>query len=248
MSRTAALLIAHRGERIQAPENTIAGCRLAMEQGASGLEVDVRICGSGEIVLFHDLHLLKHFNRLQLVSLSSLKSLQSLRFNGSYKQPDRICTLEEFLEEFRHTVPINLDAKAHTIFNRAFAATLVKLIQRHGIHDQVWVSSFNPFLLRSLKSLDRRVRTGYLFQNPPRLHEWIDVLLSTDAWHPHHKNVTDYLMKKAARLHKEVYIWTVNRPEVLKKVQHYRYHGIITDVYFRNGSQPECLPSTAENR
>ena len=48
------LVIAHRGERVLAPENTIKACQLALDQGATGLEIDVRICGSGEIVLIHD--------------------------------------------------------------------------------------------------------------------------------------------------------------------------------------------------
>jgi hypothetical protein len=43
-SLTSPIIIAHRGERILSPENTISAGKLALEQGATGLEVDVRMC------------------------------------------------------------------------------------------------------------------------------------------------------------------------------------------------------------
>lgn len=47
-------LIAHRGESIDAPENTLAAFRLAWERGAVGIEGDFRLNGDGEIVCMHD--------------------------------------------------------------------------------------------------------------------------------------------------------------------------------------------------
>lgn len=52
--RTAPLLIAHRGESRDAPENTLAAVRLAWERGARAVEVDVRRCAGGELVVIHD--------------------------------------------------------------------------------------------------------------------------------------------------------------------------------------------------
>jgi len=47
-------LIAHRGESVDAPENTLAAFRLAWERGAVGIEGDFRLNGDGEIVCMHD--------------------------------------------------------------------------------------------------------------------------------------------------------------------------------------------------
>lgn len=233
------LIIAHRGERILSPENTITAGKLALQQGATGLEVDVRMCRSGEPVLLHDANLMKHFGKPKPVALCTLRELKALRFKkNNYAYPDQICTLEEFLEEFRGTVPLNLDAKSILPNPRHFAQTLVRLIDRFKIHDQVWISSFNPYLLRKIKKITPRVRTGYLFQNPPRLHELIEIFLSSDAWHPHYKNVNDAFIKKALKMKKEIYIWTVNEESILKKIERYDFNGIITDIFFRNAS---CL-------
>lgn len=48
------LVIAHRGARSVAPENTLAAARRAAELGADGWELDVQLTKDGELVLMHD--------------------------------------------------------------------------------------------------------------------------------------------------------------------------------------------------
>lgn len=49
-------LIAHRGCAARGPENTLAAIERALPH-VDGVEVDVRRCGSGELVVVHDAHL-----------------------------------------------------------------------------------------------------------------------------------------------------------------------------------------------
>lgn len=51
------LTVAHRGASAQAPENTLAALRLAIEQGADFVETDVRLTRDGIPVLLHDAEL-----------------------------------------------------------------------------------------------------------------------------------------------------------------------------------------------
>src|SRR5512142_2887541 len=48
------LVLGHRGASADAPENTLAAFRLAVAQGADGVELDVWRCASGEVVVIHD--------------------------------------------------------------------------------------------------------------------------------------------------------------------------------------------------
>jgi len=48
------LVLGHRGASADAPENTLAAFRLAMDQGADGVELDVWRCATGEAVVAHD--------------------------------------------------------------------------------------------------------------------------------------------------------------------------------------------------
>ena len=228
------LFIAHRGERVLTPENTIQSCEMALAQGANALEVDVRLCQSGEVVLYHDLTLYKHFRKLKTVECTTLDELQSMHFSQEkYKHPGKLCTLDEFLEAFKNTVPINLDAKSQTFFNNKFSKELIHLLERHRLKDQVWISSFNPLLIRAIKKMAPTVRTGYLFQDPLQIYRFIDIFLDSDAWHPHHKNLSGWLVKEGRRLNKKMYTWTVNREKTLEKVLKFDIDGIVTDVFFR---------------
>ena len=47
-------IIGHRGASFYSPENTLSSFRLALEQGADGFELDVRLTLDGEIIAMHD--------------------------------------------------------------------------------------------------------------------------------------------------------------------------------------------------
>ena len=53
-SHTKPLIIGHRGASAHAPENTLASFRLAAQQGADGIEFDVKRSQNGEVVIMHD--------------------------------------------------------------------------------------------------------------------------------------------------------------------------------------------------
>ena len=48
------LLIAHRGDTINFPENTIAAFESAFEKGADGVELDVHLNKNGNVIVVHD--------------------------------------------------------------------------------------------------------------------------------------------------------------------------------------------------
>ena len=56
---TRTLFLSHRGESDDAPENTLAAFRLAMERDSDGIELDIRMTSDGKIVCVHDASLLR---------------------------------------------------------------------------------------------------------------------------------------------------------------------------------------------
>ncbi|GIT43944.1 MAG: hypothetical protein Ct9H300mP11_18800 [Chloroflexota bacterium] len=48
------LVIAHRGDNTNAPENTISAFKKALDLGADGIELDVRLTKDGKLVVIHD--------------------------------------------------------------------------------------------------------------------------------------------------------------------------------------------------
>ena len=51
------LCIAHRGFSLKYRENSLESIREAVGRGYDGLEIDVQMCETGELVLAHDLYL-----------------------------------------------------------------------------------------------------------------------------------------------------------------------------------------------
>jgi glycerophosphoryl diester phosphodiesterase len=48
------ITFAHRGARLEEPENTIAAFTRALAAGVSGIETDVWLAADGEVVCSHD--------------------------------------------------------------------------------------------------------------------------------------------------------------------------------------------------
>jgi len=224
------LLISHRGMRDEAPENTVKSCQLALERGATGLEIDIRLCGSGELVVFHDSFLFNNFGIIKKVSNCSFDYLKKLEFNSkSYKHTANINKLEDILEEFKNKIPINIEAKIGINSCNVFANSIVKTINKFDMADQVWFSSFNPIILKLLKNRDKKLKTGLLFRHLFVMYRWIDVFLGSDAWHPHYSLLSKRFIQLSKKYDKEIYIWTIKKNTDITKLKLNSVNGIITD-------------------
>src|SRR5262245_61294333 len=71
-------LVAHRGGGALAPENTLAGLRLAARLGYAGTEFDVKLSADGVPVLMHDDTLDRTTSGFGPVAPASLAELQDL--------------------------------------------------------------------------------------------------------------------------------------------------------------------------
>ena len=107
-------LAAHRGARLDAPENTLAAIKAAIERGAAWVELDVRYTSDGVPVLFHDADVSRTTDGTGPLENYSLKDLQALDagswFNESYAGTP-VPTLEEALKVSQGKVCIYWDAK-----------------------------------------------------------------------------------------------------------------------------------------
>ncbi|MCK4754127.1 MAG: glycerophosphodiester phosphodiesterase [Calditrichia bacterium] len=225
------LIIAHRGDRKNSVENTIDACEKALAAGANALEIDIRQTGTGEIVVFHDFSLKRMFNKSGYIGRTSMDTLKNYPYVKipDHQSPKYLETLDEFFEQFKNRIPINLDAKTIHFFDVKFAEKIINTIKDHNLMESTWVSCFNPFLLQILKLREKKIRTGYLFQRMTWMHTMYDLITWCDAWHPHYRVLTKNLVKKAKKYAKKLYVWTVNDAEILEKVLNFSIDGIISD-------------------
>ena len=81
------LVIAHRGASADRAEHTLAAYQLAIEQGADGLECDVRLTADGHLVCVHDRRIDRVSDGWGVVSTKTLDDLRRHDF-GSWVEQD----------------------------------------------------------------------------------------------------------------------------------------------------------------
>jgi glycerophosphoryl diester phosphodiesterase len=82
MAATTPLVFAHRGSSGALPEHTLAAYLRALDEGADGLECDVRLTRDGHLVCVHDRRLDRTSNGRGRVSAHTLAELDALDFGS----------------------------------------------------------------------------------------------------------------------------------------------------------------------
>ena len=163
MTRTP-VMIGHRGNPGQAPENTLSGFIKAYENGADVFEVDVEITKDGEIVIMHDNTINRTTNytgnlTVSQMTLAEIKQYNIKAKNGSVTD-EKVPTLKEVFEEFK-----DKDCKIFVEFkggNALNIKTTCDLIKEYGMEDKVDVISFNTGFLTQTQAQIPGMSTGYL--------------------------------------------------------------------------------------
>src|SRR6185503_12574412 len=78
------LAVAHRGNSIAYPENTLEAYRNAIELGVEAIECDVNITHDGTLVMMHDKTLDRTTNGSGLVSSATWEEIQRLYAGGKF--------------------------------------------------------------------------------------------------------------------------------------------------------------------
>jgi glycerophosphoryl diester phosphodiesterase len=144
-------IIGHRGACGDSPENTIESFRLALEQGADMIELDLRLTSDGHFVAVHDLNLRRVSGQTVPVEDSTLNILRHLDVSYHFhrgRKRGRIASLEEILEALPPRYPLTLDLKCRRAGRARYARLLSRSLSGRG---HVIYASFNWKLLAEIK-------------------------------------------------------------------------------------------------
>lgn len=222
------LLIAHRGASADAVENTLAAFRLAREQGADGVELDVMRCGTGEVVVFHDDDLERLGKRAGLVRATPWDELRAVELGGG----ERIPLLEQVLEELGPLL-VNVELKSSSrMRDDGLAAAVAALLRRHAARARALVSSFDPLLLGRFRLRAPDLATGLLFahdQELPLRRAWAAPILHPTALHPEAVLVDAERVRAWHARGYALNVWTVDDPAELRLLAALGVDGLITN-------------------
>jgi len=228
----APLVIGHRGASAHAPENTLAAFRLARDQGADGIEFDVKRCKSGEVVIMHDVSVDRTTHGRGNVHELALRELRALDAGRG----ERVPLLDEAFEELgargRPGFLFNVEVTNYHTRRDGLEAAVVEVVRRHAIARQVLFSSFNPFSLHQLSLRAPDIPRAILVAPDMPLYlrnVWLGPLVSHQFRHPHFSMVTPGEVETLGGRSLRVNAWTVNDRDEARRLAACGVCGLIGD-------------------
>jgi len=219
------LLFAHRGCSLKAPENTISAFELAKDFGIPGIELDVQMCKSGELIVFHDFDFTRIGRREEkTVDLAwrEVKTIDAGKSIGGTYIEEQIPLLQEVFEQFGDTFLYDIEIKHRDRNPREIELNVVEIIRQYSLESRCIVSSFNPFSIKQIHALAPEIPTAIIYavdpEVPPILRRGSGRFLSSPViLKPHREQVNRWTMFWRNRVGNYPIIpWTVDtRDEAL---------------------------------
>jgi len=226
------LVLGHRGARREAPENTLPAFELAVRQGADGVELDVRLDGSGRIIVLHDRTLERVTRKENLADVESLSAaeLDRVRLAGDARVPSLPQVLE-WAERGGHR--LNVELKRDVSERRALLFGVAKLFsRRRALAELVLFSSFDPLLVRGLAWLLPSYPVAWLVHAKQRVLSRAPLYAQLGAVgvHPELALASDARVRRWRRSGALVNVWTVNEPADALRLGRAGVDALISDV------------------
>lgn len=229
------LILAHRGASAEAPENTLAAFRLALEQGADGFELDIHRTRDGHLVVCHDERVDRTTDGTGFIgamTLAELKKLDAGRWFDARFAGERIPTLDEvwaLVEEAGGIRLLNIEVKLGFAAYPGIEEELIQWIESRGLEDKVIVSSFNHFSILRIHERAPSLRTGILYM-AAWVEPWVGARrVGARSLHPYHLTLVPPLVEAAHSQGLEVYPFTVDEPERMRELAAMGVDGLITN-------------------
>ncbi|MEF2246778.1 MULTISPECIES: glycerophosphodiester phosphodiesterase [unclassified Paenibacillus] len=232
MELTKPLIIAHRGSAGEAPENTMAAFKLALEQQCDAIELDVHLSKDGKIIVCHDATVDRTTNgkgHIHEMTVDQIKALDAGSWFDAKYAGEQIPLLEEVFDLVPPHIMINVEVKYP--YGHEIEAKLIQLMREKNRVDNVVVSSFDFKSLLVLKGLEPEVKIGLLYNVNFVRHRDAAVIMQVPVYslHPNMKRISkeDVADAKSHGLH--VYPYTINTEKDMRKAINCKVSGIITD-------------------
>lgn len=207
---------AHRGDNVNAPENTMPAFELAARENLKWIELDVHQTSDGVIVCNHDsttkrthgVKLAIHNNTYQELTRFELGS-----WMPGHQEGVRMTTLENALELAKaNDMNVQVELKGHPA-DVGFEENVLKVINKAGMHGNVMIIAQDAERLKRIKELDPTITKGYCMVIAIGNLNDIDY---TDNVTIEETNVTPELVRQMHAQGKKVFCWTVDLDDTVQ--------------------------------
>lgn len=226
--------IGHRGVAGYEPENTIQSFKKAIKLGVDAIELDIRKCKTGELVVIHDAKIDRTTRGCGFIKDLTLGQINSLYNDDTYiGDVKKVVTLEKALDVIDRKVKVIIEVK-----DRGVAKRLSKILSRY-IKKKNWktadfcVISFHHKEVFDFAKLSPGISVGLSFSKIPK--DKSKFYRKTEKFNNVYCVVIDYKSidsQFVSEMHKKnmkVFVYTVNKKSDIIKIKKLFVDGIISD-------------------
>lgn len=228
------LVIGHRGASAYAPENTLSALKLAVEQGANGVEIDVQLTKDGKLVVIHDWKVDRTTNGKGYIYQLDFDYIRSLDCGSWFSEEfkgERVPTLKEVFEVVPKDVLLNIEIKEIERGRADIEKLVLKEIYEADRLESVVISSFHHSIIQSLHKLEPKLKLALLtaseILNLPKYLD--DNGLVSYSYHPEVNLITKNTVKELEEKGIKTFVWTVNTVIDYQWLDSIGVHGVITN-------------------
>ena len=171
-------VMAHRGNQVKFPENTISAFRQAVDDGADIIETDLHMTSDGHFVCIHDDKVDRTTDGHGLVAEMTLSDLRS--YNAANLRPDlepeSVPTLEEFANLIPPDVGLALELKSDVFLDADIAARLTRQLDNLGVSQRSIILSFSFERLEAIRAASPNLAQGWITLKKPWPRTGVEML------------------------------------------------------------------------
>ncbi|TWT65191.1 glycerophosphodiester phosphodiesterase [Allorhodopirellula solitaria] len=224
-------IVAHRGSRLDRPENTMAAIERAIETGAHAVEIDVRTSRDGKLVIIHDAKVDRTTNgtgRINDLTWAELSALDAGSWFGADYASERIPSLDQVLEACKGRVQVQLDLKEE---GEVYADRIQTSVSTFGEPARTVAAVQSVEQLQQLKERMPALKTLIFLRKRKLLDSFleakVDFLRPQVKWIAANPALLTKIRARGAKIHLDA---TSGTPEKVRPLLHYRPESILCDA------------------
>lgn len=219
------LKIGHRGASGYESENTLASFQKAIDLHVDQIELDVHLSADGELMVIHDATIDRLTDGSGHVIEYTLPELKRFRIDKKHEIP----TLSQVLDLVDQKCVVNIELKSYETTEKTVDLIEKYIDEKKWSYDQFIVSSFDWNALEQVYILNPNIRIGVLAEiNLALAFSFAESILAY-CINPYFHLLTAENTIEMQKAGFQVFPWTVNEIEDIKKMKSLNVDGIISN-------------------
>lgn len=160
-------LMAHRGNKVDCPENTLAAFQRALLDGSDIIETDLHLSADDHLICIHDPTLDRTTDGSGAISELTLDQIKgvSASYGRAEYDAEKVPTLPELLEILPQGIGLALELKSDAFLDEAVCQRLADELQRFEVQDRTVILSFSMDHLHTFRKVLAETPTGWITLN-----------------------------------------------------------------------------------